>query len=223
MFKVIFLKIKHQPFLLGVLTLVIGYGLLIVWKMRSSPDNSDIWFKNGLVYLNCLTPFFFFFIIAIQRKFEDHRPNFYSVLSSPSRTKWLLAFSLGAYTIWLMNLLTFSLLFWIFTKVPFSEYVNLWVSEAFLGMIWVPIIEYFGIIHSYLASIVVGVMTIPFTIYYGTTQLGIDLWRMIPWVYSIKIYLIPKSQLIWMILVILTCTLLEQLLVNWCFNNWTGR
>ncbi|MGL5900597.1 MAG: hypothetical protein ACRCZW_13245 [Lactobacillaceae bacterium] len=223
MFKVTFLKIKHQLLLLAVMLLVVLYGLYFSFKIRDTPVNGDLWFKNCLVYLNCLAPFFISLIIAIQKKFEDQKPNFNSVLSRPSRTKWLLNFILGTYIIWLMNVLIISLLFLIFNNLPYKEYINLWVSLALLGLIWIPVIEYFGIIHGYLASIAVGIMAIPFMIYYGTTTLGTGLWRFIPWIYGTRIYLVSEPQLIWMIITTLVLTLGEQLLINWRFNNWGGN
>lgn len=86
-----------------------------------------------------------------------------------------------------------------------------------------PIVEYIGIIHGYLASIIIGAIATPFMIYYGTTVLGVGLWRVTPWVYSTKIYLVSSPELVLMVITILVITLFEQLLVNWRFNKFIGN
>lgn len=222
MLKANYLKIKHQPLLLGVLLLVILYGLYFLFKMKNLPDDSEL-FKTAVVYLNCLTPFLLSLIVAIQKRFEDQKPNCNSVLSMPKRTKWLLSFSLGTYSIWLTNVLIFNLIFLGFSRLPLTAYENLWISLAIMNLVWLPIVEYIGIIHGYLASIIIGAIATPFMIYYGTTVLGVGLWRVTPWVYSTKIYLVSSPELVLMVITILVITLFEQLLVNWRFNKFIGN
>ncbi|USS90258.1 hypothetical protein [Fructilactobacillus carniphilus] len=223
MLKANCLKIKHQPLLLGISLLIGLYGIYFGLKSKASPMTGTLWTKTAIVYLNCLAPCLLSLILAIQRRFEDQRPNFNGILSLPKRTSWLLGFSLSTYWMWLINILIFNLLMVTIGDFSIRMSLNLWVSLAILNLVWVPIIEYVGIMHGYLACIGVGIMTIPFMIYYGTTALGAGLWYLIPWVYGAKIYLVSPFRLMGMVLVVLLITTVEQIIVNWRFNHWSGN
>lgn len=223
MFKANLLKAKRQPLLLGVLVMLVCYSSYFIFKARSQPSAEVYWFKNFVVYLNCLQPFFFNLIVAVQRRFEDQSSNFNRILALPSRSKWLINFTAQTYLIWILNLVIMNFLFVCFTSLAMKTYLMFWLSLAILGSVWLPIIDFISIIYGYVAGFVIGIIAIPFTIYYGTEQLGTSIWRIIPWVYNAKIYLISSQRLVWFILIIAVVTLIKQLLANWRFNNWLGN
>lgn len=223
LFKSNLYKIRHQPLLFGILIMSIGYAAYFIFKIKTQPTAQDFWFKTSVVYLNCLEPFFLSLIAAVQRKFEDKASNLNRILSFPRRTSWLLSWAGQTYLLWLLNLFVINLLFLVFTHLSGKYYVCFWLSLAILGIIWIPIIEFFSILHGYMAGLVTGFISIPFTVYYGTSQLGASTWRLLPWVYHVKIYLIPTTQLVNFLLIVVIITLLEQILVNWRFNHWVGN
>lgn len=222
MIRINLLKIRHQPMLLGVLGTVIMYGLYFLLKVKSQTSDSIYWSKVGLVYLNCLTPFLMSLIVAIQRRFEEQRYNLNSVLSLPSRGRWLLTFELETYGIWLLNILILNVMFAVLTSLPYRAFSFLWLSLAIFSIVWIPILTLIGIEDGYLASLIVGIMSIPFMIYYGTTELGSTVWRFIPWVYDTKIFLIYSGRLEWLLVIVIGVVIIEQWVAILCFSRWNG-
>lgn len=226
MIRINLLKVKHQPMLLGVFGLVIMYGLYFLLKAKAKTQTQTnglfYWSKIGLVYLNCLTPFLMSLIVAIQRKFEDQRHNFNSVLSLPSRSRWLFTFELETSGIWLLNIVILNIIFATSTSLPYRSFAFLWLSLALFSVVWIPVLALVGIEYGYLASLTVGVMSIPFMIYYGTTELGGTVWRFMPWVYNTKIFLIYPGHFERLLVVLIGITAMEQWLAILCFNRWNG-
>lgn len=219
-FQLAFIKIKHQPRLLIVLVMCLLPDVYVYWATGNGYFHRQLWFPTYLLVLNCLEPFIISLIVATQLRFENQRSSFNLVLSLPSRTKWLLTFTLNTCLI-LFALLLVPLLL-VINHFPMNGLVDYAVSLGVLGLVWVPLLVDVGLIHGYLACLLCGAVSLPFMIYYGTSTMGIGLWQCLPWVWNVKVFTLLHSGLGRAVLVSLITTVLEQLVANWRFNRKEG-
>ena len=221
--KLMSIKTRHQPLLLGILAFSLVYSLYFISKMHGKSLSIQIyWYKNFLVYLNCLAPLLISTILAIQSHFEDRRYNANLVLSLPNRSNWLFRFLLNTWIIWLINILACEIPFLFFTQIPFSLHMMYWASLAVLNLIWLPILGALSLFFNFSIVLGVGLIIVPFTIYYGTTPLGTNLEKFLPWVYPaviIKIFEYGKNEIFIMITIAMITFLTENLILILTFKG----
>lgn len=214
------MKVRHQPMLL----LILG-GMLVVTgtfesKMVLGPTQRQWWFKNWLLVLSCVEPFLISLIIAVQVRFENQRTSMNPVLSLPSRSGWLENFIASTYLI--LASFVLCLLLILSPLIGIDDFGLALLCLLILGVVWLPLLEYFALLYHYLLAIFLGVVSLPFIIYYGTQLMGSGVWQFLPWVYSARIYALTVTKVLNCTIITVLVTVAEYLVLEWRFNRKEG-
>lgn len=221
--KSMLVKLKYQP--ISFIPLVCLGLYTIYFSYHKFQTDSNL-YLTYLLYINTLAPILISIFIYSIFKFEEQNKNYNRLLSISNRSKWINMLVAFCMLLWLLfTILTICCLSLI-VKINFNIILIPLLTLFILNLIFIPILIFTSLKIGSSLCIGVGALFFIIKICYGTTMLGKNIWKLIPFVYPEKsIYIIYNNYIDSLKLIGISLILFIILfkILNVWYCRWNGR